>query len=254
MRTSGNIYLVNRLTEFFNIVGMVVLSPPIKSRKEVYETWYRHLKKHGILITLNKFLFLKLANKKVDRIAIEKKYFGENSNSKDYQYNEHVLYTYDINSLEVSEFIKKRSPDLIVVCGSNIIQPKIFTLAPLGAINIHSGITPDYRCANPVEWALYKKDFNKVGVTIHFIDEGIDTGDVIYQKTVKIEKGDTISSIYCKNTINGAVLMKKAIDDIALGKLKIWSPDTKKGNKYLSIQFGLLQYIRARKNLSSISK
>lgn len=249
MRTTANIYLVNRLSTNFDVTGMVILSSPAKPKRQVLEMWYKRIKRFGLLTALNRLLYLKTVNRGLDTRALERHYFKADPISNDYQYADQILHTYNINSTEVAEFIKTRSPDLIAVCGSNVIKPEIFTLAPKGAINIHAGITPDYRSANPVEWALYNRDFKKIGVTIHFINEGIDTGDVLYQQVTDIEPGDTVFSLYCKNALNGAELMIKAISDIFSGKVKPWQPDTRKGKHYLSIKYGLVQHLRTKRNL-----
>lgn len=131
---------------------------------------------------------------------------------------------------------------------------KIFKLAPKGTINIHCGISPDYRSANPVEWALYNKDYRKIGVTIHYVDEKLDTGDIISQKTIVPGSNDTIESLYCKNIFNGAELMINALKNIESGKIQA-SPQIKGiGKHYNSIEFGLLQKIKVLYNLKKYRK
>ena len=79
-------------------------------------------------------------------------------------------------------FIKKLSPDIIIVSSFNQIIPKpIISIPKLGVINIHPSLLPKYRGATPTVWALMNGE-KETGVTIHFIeDERIDNGNIITQ-------------------------------------------------------------------------
>jgi methionyl-tRNA formyltransferase len=231
-----------------NVDCLVILSSKKKDKRQIYKFWYKKMITHGIKKTLNRFLYQKyIQNSNINK-ETEKNYF--NSSIK-YKKECNTIHTDDINSEAVSKFLEKHSPDLIAVCGSNVIKPKIFNIPKIGTINIHAGITPDYRCAHPVEWAIYNKDFQKVGTTIHYVNEGIDTGAVILQETTDIERGDNIESIYCRNIINGAKLMNYAIKNIYAGKTNSQQQDIKKGKKYLSMDFGYLQYHKVNKILKN---
>ena len=252
MPTTGNIFLTNRLSENFNIAGMVILKSESRNKKQVRDFWLKKIKRFGFIKTLNKFLYYKASAKNDNSGSIEKSFFYPDEDEIGYKFKTDILNTYNINSIETAQFIMSKSPDLIAVCGSNIIKPEIFTLPPKGTINIHVGITPFYRSANPVEWALYNKDFDKIGVTIHFVDEGLDTGRMIYQKTAQIEKGDTVASLYCKNIVNGTELMVKTIKDIEADELKSFSQPLKEGKHYLAFEYGYWQNRKVNNILKSI--
>ena len=90
--------------------------------------------------------------------------------------------TDDVNHEECVESIRKVRPDLIVVYGTGIIRKEVIEIPRIGCINCHSSVLPDYRGTFVEFWQAYNGDLEKVGVTVHFIDEGVDTGDIIFQK------------------------------------------------------------------------
>lgn len=115
----------------------------------------------------------------------------------------------DLNNDAARELLDRYKPDLIFVFGARILKPHIFNSSRLGAINLHAGITPEYRGAKSEFWALYRDDRKMVGHTIHWIDEGIDTGDVLLQKKIDVRKDDDDIDLRIKN-------IEAAVDTIRL--------------------------------------
>ena len=124
----------------------------------------------------------------------------------------------DINSEEVVNEIKKLSPDLISVCHfEKIISDKIIKIPKLGCINLHPSLLPKYRGLSPQHWPIINGD-GIAGITIHFIDKGIDTGDIILQKTFRIPDNiyvnefQNLMKIYYKEIVVEAIklILKKS--------------------------------------------
>jgi methionyl-tRNA formyltransferase len=89
-------------------------------------------------------------------------------------------------------------PDLIVIADYKYIIPEnIITIPNLGAINFHPSILPKYRGRAPVNWAMINGE-DKVGLTVHFIDKGVDSGPIIDQKIIKVSFEDTIKDVHEK--------------------------------------------------------
>lgn len=87
------------------------------------------------------------------------------------------------------EYLKKNKIDLLVIYSmSQLLKESIFIVPKYGTINLHPSFLPKYRGPNPWFWSYLNGD-DKGGVTVHFIDKGEDTGDIIYQEEYKIEKG-----------------------------------------------------------------
>lgn len=92
--------------------------------------------------------------------------------------NAPILITHSPNSKEAEEFIKQQNPDVIIARCKVILSKRIFSLAKTGTFVMHPGICPEYRNAHGCFWALARGDFEKVGMTLLKVDEGVDTGNV----------------------------------------------------------------------------
>lgn len=84
----------------------------------------------------------------------------------------------NINSEEVRLLLKTAAPDLIVLMNAPIIKQHILQTARK-VINLHMGVCPQYRGSVANQFAVYRRDFSNIGATVHFVDEGVDTGDII---------------------------------------------------------------------------
>ncbi len=131
------------------------------------------------------------------------------------KYKIDYLKNININSSEFISIISKYNCDLFVSMSFNqIFKSEIINLAKYKTINCHAGKLPFYRGRNILNWALIndEKDF---GITVHYMDEGIDTGDIILQRSYKISDEDDyasllkISYIECANILYDAIIMFK---------------------------------------------
>ncbi|MBQ8044428.1 MAG: methionyl-tRNA formyltransferase [Clostridia bacterium] len=108
------------------------------------------------------------------------------------------------NNPEVMEKLKQWNPNLIIVVAYGRILPKeILDFPEYGAINVHGSILPKYRGAAPIQWSVINGD-RETGVTTMYMDEGMDTGDMITISKVPIESNDTYESVHDKLAIVGA--------------------------------------------------
>lgn len=136
--------------------------------------------------------------KKIDIAAFRflHRLFGETE--FDYAYNLDLinempcLEVTDINGREVVSFVKRQVPDLIIVKGVSIFTRDFLAAINVDLVNIHSGWLPDYRGVQCGTWPLVKNDFDRLGITFHFVDEGIDTGKIILRKRVEPGFIDTV--------------------------------------------------------------
>lgn len=106
-----------------------------------------------------------------------------------------ILQNKDINSKEFFSTLSNYSCDIFVSLAFNqIFKKHLIQLPSLGIINCHAGKLPEYRGRNILNWALIN-DEKEFGITVHYVDEGIDTGDIILQKIFKIDDSDTYKSL-----------------------------------------------------------
>lgn len=113
--------------------------------------------------------------------------------------------------LDMVETIK---PDLIIIASFPKILPKKIIFYPkLGSINVHTGELPKYRGYHPLNWAIIR-DEKRVGVTVHYVDEKVDSGDILAQETIVLKNEDSINTIKESLTQIGADLLVKVIKKI----------------------------------------
>ncbi len=105
---------------------------------------------------------------------------------------------WQINDASVREQIRSLAPDLMFVCGAPLLRPEIFSLPRLGTVNLHSGISPNYRGQHTLLWPLLKRDYARIGATLHYINEGIDAGRVLFRCYPALEPGDNLVAIEAK--------------------------------------------------------
>jgi len=106
--------------------------------------------------------------------------------------------TSNINDPEPCRLVGEAHPDLTIVMGTSILKRDMLAATGPNTINIHGGFLPHYRGNHCFFFALYQRDFDKIGSTIHFIDRGIDTGDIIEIVVPPIEATDNAEKLYCK--------------------------------------------------------
>jgi methionyl-tRNA formyltransferase len=107
----------------------------------------------------------------------------------------------------IEDVLKPAKPDIIVVAAFGQILPKdILELPPLGCINLHPSLLPKYRGAAPIQRAIINGE-KQTGITVMFMDEGEDTGDIIIQKSVEIDIMDTAEDLLDKLADLGAELI-----------------------------------------------
>lgn len=126
------------------------------------------------------------------------------------------------------EPLKDLDIDLIVTCAFGQILPKeVLDLPKYGSINVHASILPKYRGSAPIEYAIMNGD-KKTGVTIMYMDEGMDTGDIIKISKLPIEDNDTGGSIHDKLSILGKDTLECTLKDIFNGNI----PRIKQGDEF----------------------
>ena len=112
------------------------------------------------------------------------------------------------------EPLKKLDIDLIVTCAFGQILPReILELPKYGAINVHASILPKYRGSAPIQWALLNGD-KTTGVTIMYMDEGMDTGDIIISKEIPINDADNVGTLHDKLSILGKDTLANVLKSI----------------------------------------
>ncbi len=130
-----------------------------------------------------------------------------------------VLQPESVKTIDFFQAVQSLGPDLIVVVAYGKILPvALLDIPPFGAINVHGSLLPKYRGAAPIQWAVLNGD-KETGVTIMQLDEGMDTGDMLYSKTIAITETDTAGSLFEKLAPLGGESLGEAIALLKQNKL-----------------------------------
>ncbi|ROQ93334.1 methionyl-tRNA formyltransferase [Desulfosoma caldarium] len=120
---------------------------------------------------------------------------------------------------EVLAWVRDKKPDLFVlVFVTQYMGKDVLDVATLGGINYHPSLLPKYRGGSAIAWAILHGEL-QTGVTIHYIDDGVDTGDIVLQESVPIAPDDTTASLYFNKLYPlGVKLVPEAVRLIREGK------------------------------------
>ena len=124
------------------------------------------------------------------------------------------------NSRKFCEYLKSLEPDVIINQSQSIIKKRLLSVPKIGVLNRHNALLPKNRGRLTPFWVLYKKE-QETGVSIHFVDEGIDSGDIIVQKEISITGKDNFNTIVKKNYQLATQAMLEALDLLEKGNLKL---------------------------------
>jgi methionyl-tRNA formyltransferase len=124
-----------------------------------------------------------------------------------------------VNNDDAVAQLRESRPDVLVVAAyGQLLRPAVFTLAPLGAINIHASLLPRYRGAAPVHWALVNGE-ETTGITTFVIDRGMDTGPILLSRRLSIGEDETAGELEARLASLGADVMLETLDRLAAGTL-----------------------------------
>ena len=129
-----------------------------------------------------------------------------------------LFVTADMHSAEAQEFVSRQQADLGVVYGTGLLKRTLFGIPRFGSINLHKRKVPDYRGGGPVGlWELLDNRA-EIGITVHQVDDSLDTGGVLRSSTIPIGPYDNLESLALKATVVGADLICAVIRDVMAGK------------------------------------
>lgn len=122
-----------------------------------------------------------------------------------------------VNKADCWHVVKELAPRVVVINGTRILTARTIGALGVPVLNTHVGITPMYRGVHGAYWALAQGDAEHCGVTIHFVDEGVDTGSILYQERIRPTRADDFSTYPVMQLSVGAPLMVRAVQDVLAG-------------------------------------
>ena len=121
------------------------------------------------------------------------------------------VFQYDKIRVEGVEDLKLIAPDLMITCAfGQILSQEILDIPKYGVINIHASLLPKYRGASPIHYAILNGE-KTTGITIMKTDIGIDTGDILLQRSIDIGDNETCGELFDRLSVLGAECIKEAL-------------------------------------------
>lgn len=156
-----------------------------------------------------------------------------------------------VRKAEFVNIIRDYNPDVIVVIAfGQIIPESILSIPKYGCVNIHGSLLPKYRGAAPIQWAVLDGE-KESGVTSMLMDKGIDTGDMLIKKAIKLAEDETSGSLFDKLMALGAETLLETLEGLEKGRI---TPE-KQGEsptdyaKMLKKEMGLIDFTRKASEL-----
>lgn len=148
-------------------------------------------------------------------------------------------YVTNYHSEEAIALMRLAGADLGIVFGTNILKESVFKIPRLGSINLHQGRAPYYRGGPPVFWELFNDEL-EVGLTVHFVEAKVDTGEIILQEMVPLvydygyglDFERYIAAFMARMRSRCAHLVVEAVRQIAEGTANPWAQDVECGRRY----------------------
>lgn len=226
----GNFFLKTFLRKKVVVKGIIVEN---KKGKRNWRRLKKKIQKDGLLTALRRILqvyWLKITKQNIVDLARK---------------NRIAVHWLDrFNSNKCSELLETLDIDLFAIVSAPILKEYVFTKARLGCLNAHPGWLPKYRGLGGNAYAIQNGD--SPGVTVHFIDAGIDTGKIIVRKKLEVQPRDTVAEINDRAIAQGAELMADVIHQIAEDSLKIPTIDEPMGEMYYAMPYSSVKILNKR--------
>jgi folate-dependent phosphoribosylglycinamide formyltransferase PurN len=207
---------INALVERFGPVHVIS-----EERQGKFELIARRMKRQGLITVLGQVGFV-LLQRLVDRRQKARVRQIINDMKLDCEPNPHCLVypVGSVNSLACRAALAMVNPDVVLVIGTRIIGKQTLDAIKVPVINSHAGWNPKYRGQAGGYWALASGDPEHAGVTVHLVDEGVDTGDVLYQERFISTSWDSFSTYYYIQAGVSRPLVVQAIEDALANRLR----------------------------------
>ena len=139
-----------------------------------------------------------------------------------------------INVPDVIKLLRREKPDVTIVMGTSILRPRVLEVTGRATINIHGGYLPYYRGNHCFFFALYHGEFDRIGSSIHFVNRGIDTGDIIEVVVPPIYPDDNAETLYSRAELLAMHRLVHWLTHVEAGRSLPRQPQSVRGRLYLT--------------------
>lgn len=170
------------------------------------------------------------------------------------EYNLEVAQPEKVSEEEFLCKLEAISPDVIVVVAFGQILPeRILNLPKYGCVNVHASLLPAYRGAAPIQWAVID-GLEETGVTTQLMEKGLDTGDILCQRTLTLAKDETGGSLFDRLAVEGAKVLITTLEQLEAGSVTRTKQDDSKSSyaKKLTKEMGNLDFSKSAVELERL--
>jgi folate-dependent phosphoribosylglycinamide formyltransferase PurN len=230
-------FVANKLAEAFpeQLVGIIVANGKKRTTLEKARRWLRRYSMSEIVSRVAVRLVHRCTGEaerksnELERVLFPK---GDSGRMPSRGILKHVA---SHNSQECSRLIEELKPDIVAVYGTLIIGGKLISSIPR-AINIHTGISPLYRGSDTNFWPIYNQQPEHLGVTVHRLDAGIDSGAILARGRPDISAEDNEHTVFAKAVRLGADLLCNAVKREHSGAVRPIPQALSEGREYRSVE------------------
>ncbi|CTQ32723.1 formyltransferase family protein [Jannaschia rubra] len=122
-----------------------------------------------------------------------------------------------VNDAATLRWMRERNVRLLVLAGAPILRAPMIGIAPLGVLNVHSSLLPHYRGTRAEFWQVHNGDTDRAGLTVHFVDTGVDSGDIVLQVPQRAAPGDDPWLMRSRNQLNALDALPRAVRAVLAG-------------------------------------
>lgn len=230
----------NALRESFGEIS-VIMEESV-SKRQMLE---RRLKKLGFAAVFGQVLFLVAIVPLLRRLSKRRVADIKNEYKMGADLPDNIVRVASVNSDEAREKLREISPRVVVINGTRIIKRETLNSVNARFINMHAGITPLYRGVHGAYWALAENKPELVGTTVHFVDEGIDTGKIIEQVYFTVSRDDNFTTYPYLHTGAGIPALIRAVRAVFSGEVIQRAEDKNLASK-LRYHPTIWKYLRER--------
>lgn len=232
------------------ISGIVVrkLVNPVRLRSEFRRDGTRLIRKIWRKLFLRRQAYAQVSYPTIVDLMRQENIPFKNVDEFHTQYAIPVVYCQDLNDPVVVDLLKEQKPELVVFTGGGLIRTQVLENSGAGVLNCHAGILPPYRGMDVIEWSILEGNWDDLGITVHFMDEGVDTGDILCIKRISLPGGIQRHQIRDRyEPVMVHTLVATCVDYLE-GKIERKPQTPEQGKQYFIMHPRLMQVVEAKIN------
>lgn len=229
-----------------DVLWLIVINCPVKKPIKLLRNQWHNLRRNGLRWIPHSMANVFRRLMPDNSVVIESCQPGYKYTSQAFESlpNVHVITVPDLHGPDTIAAVHSFSPRLGLSLAAPILKRPLFSIPDLGTLNLHKGKVPDFRGMPPAFWELWN-DVDSIGCTVHWIEEKLDTGDVVKETTITRLQYSTLRGLQLTLDEIGITIMKDAVVDVLKGNI-IGTPQASGGKTYRKPTLGQIAALQKK--------